>query len=194
MKKTIVIAVISGAVFFAACQNKNNNSTTTEKQAETELTATQHTFTDVAPKTAEMMQGLFGHYTHLKNAMVNADAKEAKAGATAFLEVITSFDTTALTADQYKVYASYMGAIKNDAQHIAESDDIAHQREHLVTLSDNMYEVVKAFGAGKNVYYSYCPMANNDKGAYWLSESEKIRNPYFGSQMMECGEVTDVVK
>lgn len=194
MKKTFVIALVSGVVFFAACQNKSNTTTTAEGQPAAESTATPHTFTDIAPKTAEMMQGLFGHYTHLKNAMVNADAKEAKAGATAFLEVITSFDTTALTAEQYKVYAAYMGAIKNDAQHIAESDDIAHQREHLATLSDNMYEVVKAFGAGKNVYYSFCPMANHNKGAYWLSESEKIRNPYFGSQMMECGEVTDVVK
>jgi Cu(I)/Ag(I) efflux system membrane fusion protein len=40
------------------------------------------------------------------------------------------------------------------------------------------------------VYKEYCPMAFDNKGAYWLSESEEIRNPYFGKSMLTCGEVT----
>jgi hypothetical protein len=34
-------------------------------------------------------------------------------------------------------------------------------------------------------------MAMNNEGAYWLSTSEKIRNPYFGDQMLTCGSVKD---
>jgi len=31
-------------------------------------------------------------------------------------------------------------------------------------------------------------------GANWLSFSEKVRNPYYGSQMLNCGEITGVIE
>ena len=46
---------------------------------------------------------------------------------------------------------------------------------------------------GEKVYYQYCPMAFNNKGAYWLSNQSVIRNPYFGNEMLECGKVEDSV-
>ena len=46
---------------------------------------------------------------------------------------------------------------------------------------------------GKTVYYQFCPMAINNKGAYWLSELKSIRNPYFGEQMMNCGETKETL-
>ena len=48
--------------------------------------------------------------------------------------------------------------------------------------------------ANKTAYYQFCPMANNDKGAYWFSETEEIRNPYFGDTMMGCGETKETIK
>jgi Cu(I)/Ag(I) efflux system membrane fusion protein len=45
-----------------------------------------------------------------------------------------------------------------------------------------------------HVYQEYCPMAFNEKGAHWLSDDSDIKNPYFGKKMLECGEVTDVIK
>jgi Cu(I)/Ag(I) efflux system membrane fusion protein len=34
-------------------------------------------------------------------------------------------------------------------------------------------------------------MAFNDAGAYWLSKTSDIKNPYFGKKMLICGEVKD---
>ena len=39
------------------------------------------------------------------------------------------------------------------------------------------------------IYKQYCPMAFNNEGAYWLSESKDIMNPYFGDRMLKCGRV-----
>jgi Cu(I)/Ag(I) efflux system membrane fusion protein len=36
---------------------------------------------------------------------------------------------------------------------------------------------------------AFCPMAFNDKGAYWLQKSSEVENPYFGSQMFHCGDI-----
>jgi Cu(I)/Ag(I) efflux system membrane fusion protein len=37
-------------------------------------------------------------------------------------------------------------------------------------------------------------MAFDNKGAYWLSETEEIRNPYFGDVMLGCGETKEILK
>ena len=36
-------------------------------------------------------------------------------------------------------------------------------------------------------------MANDDKGGYWLSIEKEIKNPYFGSKMLKCGEVKGTI-
>jgi Cu(I)/Ag(I) efflux system membrane fusion protein len=56
-----------------------------------------------------------------------------------------------------------------------------------------MINTVKAFGINKKIYNQFCPMANNDKGANWLSFQENIKNPYFGDAMLTCGNVEETI-
>ena len=45
-----------------------------------------------------------------------------------------------------------------------------------------MFAVEKAFNTNAvTLYYQFCPMANDGQGAYWVSEREKISNPYMGT-------------
>ena len=37
-------------------------------------------------------------------------------------------------------------------------------------------------------------MANNGKGANWLSKENKVQNPYYGSVMLTCGKVVETIK
>ena len=41
------------------------------------------------------------------------------------------------------------------------------------------------------LYAAFCPMAFDSKGAYWIAESEEIRNPYFGAKMPKYGRVEE---
>ncbi len=61
-------------------------------------------------------------------------------------------------------------------------------------VSDNLLLVIQAAGLQHiTIYRQYCPMAFNDRGAYWLSEYSEIKNPYFGRKMAECGEISDIL-
>jgi Cu(I)/Ag(I) efflux system membrane fusion protein len=74
------------------------------------------------------------------------------------------------------------------------SKSIEQQRAIFETISDNMYELVASMKpAGVATYKQYCPMAFNDKGAYWLSDTSYIQNPYFGKKMLICGEVQETL-
>ena len=61
-------------------------------------------------------------------------------------------------------------------------------------LSEDVYDLAKAFGAGQPLYHDHCPMYNENKGAMWLSEMKEVKNPYYGSKMITCGTVEEVIK
>lgn len=84
---------------------------------------------------------------------------------------------------------------REHAEHISKnSGNIAHQREHFVILSKDIYDLVKTFGAGQVLYKDFDPMANNGKGASWLSETKEIKNPYMGKAMLNTGTVKEEIK
>ena len=201
MKKSIISLSILSILVLASCSNEHNHdahenhdtSASAVKEVTNSITV-EHSLKEVSPATTEMMKSLFEHYIHLKNALVSADVKKAQLSAQEMLGVVNKFDTSKITMNEKKILDSHLDPIKEDASHVVENNEIAHQREHLITLSTHIYELVKLFGVQKEVYYSYCPMANNDKGAYWVSEIKEIKNPYFGNDMLTCGEIKETIK
>ncbi len=139
----------------------------------------------------ELAQSLSAYY-EIKNALVIDDSKLAKQKAESFLKVINKVETNKMTEVQKNFYEKEFEKIKNDAEHISETDKVDHQRDHFSTLSTNVYTVVKSFKASEaKVYYDHCPMALNSKGANWISEKEEIKNPYMGSAMPTCGSMKE---
>ncbi len=73
---------------------------------------------------------------------------------------------------------------------IIQMKGIEMKRNHFSVISDKLYIALESFGntGDQPRYYQYCPMAFDDKGAYWISDTKAIRNPYFGDMMLKCGE------
>jgi len=72
---------------------------------------------------------------------------------------------------------------------------IEEKRAAFDMVSGLLFDLIKVTGVkGKTVYRQYCPMALKDAGGYWLSNSSKKTNPYFGNDMLGCVEVTDSLK
>jgi hypothetical protein len=129
-------------------------------------------------------------YYDVKNALVEGKATAVSGKAKDLSAALKSFSTLQLAADQKAVWSKFADKLQFDTRHISESTDISHQREHFASLSLNMFEVVKGLKLNTNVVYrQYCPM----KKSYWLSESSAIENPYYGNQMLTCGEVKETL-
>lgn len=63
-----------------------------------------------------------------------------------------------------------------------------------MSLSKNMYGLMKAAKFEQPIYYQFCPMANDRKVANWLSKDKTIKNPYYGSEMLSCGKTVETIK
>lgn len=85
-------------------------------------------------------------------------------------------------------------ALSGSASQIASTTDITAQRQSFATLSEQFVQVVKNNpDAVDKAYIQYCPMALNDQGAVWVSNTEEIRNPYMGQKMLECGSTKETI-
>jgi hypothetical protein len=86
------------------------------------------------------------------------------------------------------------GAIAGAAAALTSAADLAARRVLLAALSDEMITSVKKAGLRSGaLYVDFCPMALDDKGAYWLSPEKEVRNPYFGAEMIDCGVIKDTI-
>lgn len=133
-------------------------------------------------------------YYAIKNALVKTDGKSASQSAKKMLLAITSVKMESLSTNEHTVWMKLMKDIKFDAEHIEETKDPKHQRDHFSSLSKNIYTLVKSSKSSSPVYYQHCPMAFDGKGANWLSTEKAIKNPYYGSMMLNCGSVVETIK
>ncbi len=134
-------------------------------------------------------------YMHIKNALVIDNSSEAATAAEHLTTEINSMDETGLEADQKSVFSNTKEKIKDHAAKISSNaDNINKQRESFENLSTNMYSLAKSMSPDQTIYYTKCPMYNKGKGGFWLSTDKEIKNPYYGSKMVDCGEVIEELK
>lgn len=148
----------------------------------------------VPSKFQTQLKAVFDNYMVIEKALVNDNAETPKKGAAALLKSLQKVDMKLLKEDSvHNKWMQLEKELKEAASAISKENDIKLQREHFIKLSAHLINAIKTFGIGQKVYVDYCPMANNDVGAYWLSTEKEILNPYFGSSMLRCGEISDEI-
>ncbi|HXH99356.1 MAG TPA: DUF3347 domain-containing protein [Sphingobacteriaceae bacterium] len=168
--KIISLTVLVSTVILGCSTDsgKNNKSKNTEKSSDAHSLATV-TFKD------DKIKSIYTHYIHLKDALVKSDEKTAQSAASELQSALTNAGKT-------------NGAVL--AGKISAKADIKVQRAEFNMLTSEIEGMISsgAISAGK-IYKQYCPMAYEGNGAYWLASEPEIRNPYYGDEMLECGEV-----
>ncbi|HEA30931.1 MAG TPA: DUF3347 domain-containing protein [Leeuwenhoekiella sp.] len=178
MKKILVYAM---AAFLVACgENKSGNKSEEQvlevdtlaekKEAQKHVSAERDAVIE-----DELIASVYDQYNKIKTALVNSDPKTAKMVA---VELIKSAGPE-LENTGLRESLSVMGNTEN----------IDEQRESFSAFTAVVKNMVEGKISSGTIYYDYCPMAFNGKGAYWLTNEENIQNPYFGDKMLNCGTV-----
>ena len=170
MKKLLIFAI--AIVTINTVVNAQHNHTTSQ------------TTNDTVKATA--LSDILLTYYSIKDALVAGKAEAASTKAGEFVKAINGIDMKALSEADHTAFMAVNEKLAFDAEHIAESKDLAKQKDHFKTFSDNLFTLAKAVKLSANpVYQQYCPM----KKASWLSSDAAIKNPYYGSAMLSCGSV-----
>jgi len=136
-------------------------------------------------------------YLDLKNAFVATDEKLAVASAKSILVELEKVDMSLLKGDAHQIWMNELKSIEENLKGIISMQGIEMKRSHFELVSDHLTIAIKSFGfelRNKNtLYVQFCPMAFDNKGAFWLSANEEISNPYFGDMMLRCGETKEII-
>lgn len=197
--KSLFLGAVAAISILSACNNEGGKKTDSSTAAQTETpTAPAASYAPPAGVDAGVTTSLkpvIDGYLKLKNALAADNSNDAAAAGKSIVGALAGVNTGAMTPAQQQTYNGLTADIREHAEHTGtNAGNIAHQREHFEMLSKDMYDLVKTFGGGQKLYYAHCPMAFDNKGASWVSETEEIKNPYFGSEMLECGEVKEELK
>ena len=185
MRNLLYLVFAVGLLSLQACKDQKSEEPATEETVseETQAEAVKERYTAAAssvkfkdPKIAVM----YDAYINLKTELVNSDvATSAKAAE----DLLTAMANVGVEEETFLA-----------AQFVVESNSLDGQREGFERVTKAIEPLILANIEGGAVYKQYCPMAFNNKGAYWLSNSEEIYNPYFGDMMLRCGRVADTLE
>jgi len=132
-----------------------------------------------APMVTDMVTG----YILLKDALVATDYEAAISAATTFKQTVSG-----------NIDLGFEKALVAVTNKIIKAQNIEEQRTQFEQVSILMYALAgNGQFEGQRLYKQFCPMAFENKGAYWLSVDENIMNPYFGDIMLKCGYVDEVL-
>jgi hypothetical protein len=197
--KNFLFGLAIVATTLAACNSTSNKSSESQNRTNSEQSNSQ---TD-NPKTSSAsdvmdtfsIKEIISQYLQIKNSLANDNGKDAASAGKAFVESISKMDKSSLTAEKMKIWDNISADAREMAEHIGENPDkLEHQREHFVMLSKDMYDLVKTFGSGQILYKVFDSMSNDGKGAFWLSETKEIKNPYMGKAMLSSGSIQEEIK
>lgn len=105
------------------------------------------------------------------------------------LTSLSMVDMKLVSGEKHIKWMEISRGIQNSAEQIMQSSNIDLARKNFLKLSDSLISSIDLFGTSGLVKTNrfFCPMYL-DKGGFWLQDSEKTLNPYFGQKMITCGE------
>lgn len=139
---------------------------------------------------SSQLQTVYNAYFTIKDALIKSDSKLTSAKAKDLLTAIAAVKMDKLKSDEHTAWMKVIKKLTTDAKSISATTDLKKQRETFKLLSKNTYELIKVSKSTEVVYKQYCPMADAD----WLSKEKAVKNPYYGSSMLTCGNVVETIK
>ena len=180
-KRLFTIGLVAGSLALFSCgdNKKENKSDENQEMSNADKEVNYETETsENAEFTNDTVKQAYEEYLAVKDALVKTDASASKKAAEKLQNTLSE------TNPEIAEIAGRLVALEN----------VNQQREVFSELTAAMEPVLKqAISSGK-IFKQYCPMAFEGKGDYWYSNSEEIRNPYYGDMMLKCGRVDETIQ
>lgn len=130
-------------------------------------------------------------YFNVQMALANDDLKEAKTAYSALRKSVTDIDMALFKDKAHTRWMEISGNMKKSSELGEAAGSINGARDAFFQLSLAAIELHDTFGhsADSSYYLTYCPMARDNTGAYWLQKETIVWNSFYGESMLRCGEI-----
>lgn len=188
-----LLYIVPALAFLACGGNKSDGNKTVETPDQ------QKTGSILSEAFNASFENTLTAYYALRDALVAGDTAQANTASSSLITAVSAIKLDELksadTADIIIPTAkTYTDGIASESKGLLGEADIEQKRRSFQMISTGLFDLVRTVRYDKQkVYMLHCPMAFNNTGADWLSNTTAIKNPYFGSRMLTCGSVVDSV-
>ncbi|MEO9885022.1 MAG: DUF3347 domain-containing protein [Balneola sp.] len=138
---------------------------------------------------------LVTEYLQIKNALVADNFELAQKSLNSFSKEVISSSEMNEHNEHQKMHETHHAKMLTAVETASTAKNIEDLRNSFEEITMELVKAIENQGYDKSaLYVQFCPMANNGKGANWLSKSEEIANPYFGQKMHKCGSTVKEIK
>jgi len=142
----------------------------------------------------KQLTAVYKAHLKMEDGFLATDNKKVTAAIPAITAALQKVDMSLVKGEMHNHWMGSLKTLNETLDQIKASEDIEAQRLAYADFNDALYSAVKMFGlSGETVYYQFCPMARNGKGAFWLSSVKEVKNPYYGEAMLSCGENKETI-
>ena len=150
----------------------------------------------ISESAREALTPLYDAYFAVQMALANDDLT---ASTNAFLEVEKQTSNVAMElfdGDSHMRWMAFAKSISESATIGKTADDFEKARDAFGSLSRTFIDMHNSFGhAGPGSYYlTFCPMAFDNQGAFWLQTVDTVYNSFYGDMMLRCGSIEDTLE
>ncbi len=171
-------------------ENESNLPSTSGK-----ITKTNGKNISINKKTRDALQPIYKEYLNLKDALAADSFVGAQKAGNAMKTTLSKIDMSLFSGDAHEIWMKHQNNLKLALQPMPNFKTIEEVRKAFQPISETMIALTNSFKPfDQTLYIQYCPMADSNKGANWISQFEEIKNPYFGKAMLTCGETKSIIK
>ena len=146
----------------------------------------------LADATKIEMEQIIDAYLQLKDALVKDDEQATEKATRLMAEKVAAVIPTKLEGEGFEAWQNHQVLFEAKLKEMQHIKGLENKRSYFSHISEIMYCMIKSFGLKQGkLFVDFCPMAFGGKGAYWISESKSIQNPYMATKMPTCGEVKE---
>lgn len=149
----------------------------------------------LAPKEfGQSFDTFYGSYLALEKALVNSDTTLANKAVEEMKFVLELIPEPNWKKEAKDAWGNHREGYLKSITEFLHVNGLEEKRSYFSHISEILYCTFKSFDLKINdVYVAFCPMAFDNKGAYWLTDSHQIKNPYFGEKMLKCGKIEETI-
>ncbi len=134
---------------------------------------------------------VYDAYFAVQMALADDDLDRSKEAFKRLSNSAKNVDMSLFKDDAHVRWMKIYNELINLSEEGSGSKDLENARKIFYSLSQAAIELHDTFGhaSDQDFFLTYCPMANNNKGAYWLQTVDTVYNSFYGQTMLRCGEI-----
>ncbi len=131
----------------------------------------------------------------VNDALAEDDFDGAKTMAQKLAKSLSAVDMGLLEGEAHMQWMGLVRDLEPATQKLVAASDLEEMRTRAPALTASLALGVKILGvvAADPIRQFHCPMALDGAGADWLQVGEKTKNPFYGTAMQGCGDLTSVL-